>query len=71
VKDAAEVSERKDTSMKYMILTFASQLDYQAMTGQASSHPAWTQVDYAALATFMHAFNNDLLDSGELAETGG
>ena len=57
--------------MKYMILTFASQQDYQEMTGQPSSQPAWTQEDYAALGAFMHAFNTELADSGELVETRG
>ncbi|MCU1478381.1 MAG: YCII-related protein [Subtercola sp.] len=57
--------------MKYMILTFASQQDYQGMTGQASSRPVWTQEDYAALGAFMQAFNTELLDSGELVETRG
>jgi hypothetical protein len=64
-------SARKDTPMKYMILIFASQQDYQAMTGQAAGQPVWTQEDYAALGTFMHAFNQELLDSGELVETRG
>lgn len=41
------------------------------MAGQASSEPAWTQEDWAALGTFMHAFNKELLDSGELLETRG
>ncbi|WP_345630675.1 YciI family protein [Rugosimonospora acidiphila] len=54
-----------------MILTFASQQDYQAMTGQGSSQPVWTQEDYAALGAFMDAFNKELLDSGELVETRG
>jgi hypothetical protein len=57
--------------MKYMILTFASQQDYQAMTGQDAGQPVWTHEDYAALGEFMHAFNQELLDSGELVETGG
>lgn len=57
--------------MKYMILTFASQEDYQAMTGQASDRPPWTQEDWAALAEFMGAFNKELFDSGELLETRG
>lgn len=57
--------------MKYMILTFASQQDYDAMTGQASSERAWTHEDYTALAEFMEAFNRELLDSGELVETRG
>ncbi len=57
--------------MKYMILTFASQQDYRGMTGQSSGQPAWTQDDYAALGAFMRAFNQELLDSGELVETRG
>jgi len=57
--------------MKYMILTFASQHDYQAMAGKAAGQPAWTEADYAALGAFMRAFNQELLDSGELVETRG
>ena len=57
--------------MKYMILTFASQQDYQEMAGQPSPRAAWTQEDYAALGAFMHAFNSELADSGELVETRG
>jgi hypothetical protein len=54
-----------------MILTFASQQDYEAMTGVASDRPAWTQEDWAALGEFMGALNKELLDSGELVETRG
>jgi hypothetical protein len=57
--------------MKYMILTFASQQDYQEMVGQPPGQPVWTQQDYAALGAFMHGFNQELLDSGELVETRG
>lgn len=57
--------------MKYMILTFGSQRDYQEMAGQPSQRQAWTQEDYAALGAFMHAFNEDLVASGELVETRG
>jgi hypothetical protein len=61
----------KDTDMKYMILTFASQQQYQEMAGQSAGQPAWTQEEWAALGTFMQAFNRELLDSGELVETRG
>jgi hypothetical protein len=57
--------------VKYMILTFASQHDYQEMAGQPSSQPAWTLEDYKALGGFMHAFNQELVDSGEMVETRG
>jgi hypothetical protein len=57
--------------VKYMILTFASQHDYQALAGRPSERPAWTAEDYAALGAFMQALNQELLDSGELVETRG
>jgi hypothetical protein len=57
--------------VKYMIMTLASQQDYQAMAGQSASQPAWTAEDWAALGEFMRAFNQELLDSGELVETRG
>ena len=55
--------------MKYMILTFASQQQYQEMTGQPGAGAAWTQEDWAALGAFMREFSQELLDSGELVET--
>jgi hypothetical protein len=57
--------------MKYMILTFASQQNYDEMVGHPTNQPAWTPEDYAAIGAFMHAFNQELLDSGELVETRG
>jgi hypothetical protein len=57
--------------MKYMILTFASQQNYEEMVGQPSAAPAWTAEDFAALGAFMQAFSQELLDSGELVETRG
>lgn len=51
--------------MKYMILTYASQQDYDGMAGQASDQPAWLPEDFAAMGTFMEAFNNDLAASGD------
>jgi hypothetical protein len=58
-------------TVKYMILTFGSQQHYQEMTGQAPDQSAWNQEEWAALGAFMQAFNQDLLDSGELVETRG
>lgn len=56
--------------MKYMILTYASQRDYDAMSGKATS-TAWTAEDFAAMGAFMESFNKDLAESGELVETRG
>jgi hypothetical protein len=57
--------------VKYMILTYASQLDYDAMAGKAGGSPAWSPEDFAALGAFMEAFNRELAESGELVETRG
>jgi hypothetical protein len=54
-----------------MILTFGSQQQYQGLVGQPSQEPAWSQQEWAALAAFMQAFNQELVDSGELVETRG
>ncbi|WP_432938833.1 YciI family protein [Kribbella sp. CA-253562] len=57
--------------MKYMILTYASQQDYDGMAGQDSGKPAWSEQDFAAMGAFMEKFNADLAESGELVETRG
>jgi hypothetical protein len=57
--------------MKYMILTYASQQDYDGMAGQAGDGLTWSPEDFAAMTAFMEAFNAELADSGELVETRG
>jgi hypothetical protein len=52
-----------------MILTNASQQDYDGMAGKATDKPAWSAEDFAAMGAFMEKFNNDLEGSGELVET--
>ena len=57
--------------MKYMILTFASQHDYDDMVGKQSGGPVWSPEDFAALGAFMQSFSRELVESGELVETRG
>ena len=57
--------------MKYMILTYASQQDYDAMTGKPGGQSVWKPQDFAAMGAFMEAFNRGLAESGELVETRG
>jgi len=57
--------------MKYMILTYGSQQDYDAMVGKTGDTPAWSAEDFAAMGAFMESFNKDLVESGELVETRG
>ncbi len=58
--------------MKYMILLYGSQQDYDALTGKAvPGRPAWAPADFAAMGAFMAEFSKDLASSGELVETPG
>lgn len=57
--------------MKFMILTYASQQDYDEMAGKPGDRPAWSAEDFAAMGAFMHEFNSELAESGELVETRG
>lgn len=41
--------------MKYMILTYALQQDYDGMAGKATDKPAWSADDFAAMGAFMGA----------------
>ena len=54
--------------MKYMILTYGSQQDYDGMSGKDGAS-VWTPGDFAAMGEFMEQFNSDLAESGELVET--
>ena len=58
--------------MKYMILIYGAQQDYDAMAGKPDAdHPSWTAAQFAAMGEFMEAFNKELAESGELVETRG
>jgi hypothetical protein len=51
--------------MKYMIMLYASQRDYDAMAGKASpGTPAWSAQDTAAMHEFMIKWNDELVESG-------
>lgn len=58
--------------MKYMILLYGAQVDYDALAGKAApGRPAWSGEDFAAMGTFMASFTRELTQSGELVETRG
>jgi len=52
-----------------MILTYASQRDYDGMTGGSPDAPAWSPDDLMAMGAFMTAFAKELEDAGQLVET--
>ena len=58
--------------MKYMILIYGAQRDYDAMAGRPGpGQPGWTAEQFAAMGEFMEAFSKELAESGELVETRG
>jgi hypothetical protein len=58
--------------MKYMILVYASQQDYDALGGHAApGQPHWMPDDFAKMGQFMESFSRDLTESGELVDTRG
>jgi hypothetical protein len=57
--------------VKYMIMMFGSQQDYDMFAGKATDRPAWSAADVAALHGFMEKWNNDLVESGEFVDGQG
>lgn len=58
--------------MKYMILIYGSQQDYDGLVGKpAAGQPGWTPADFAAMGSFMEQYNRELAESGELVDTRG
>jgi hypothetical protein len=61
----------EEETMKYMILMYGSQRDYDAMAGKDGDRPALSPEDFAPMHAFMEAFSRDLEESGEFVETRG
>ena len=58
--------------MKYMILLYASQQDYDAMAGDVpAGGSVWTAEDFAAMGAYMEAWNKEIADSGEFVDARG
>jgi hypothetical protein len=64
-------STREEKIMKYMILLYASQQDYDAMSGRSADKPAWSGEQLAAMGAFMEKFHQGLAESGELVDARG
>jgi hypothetical protein len=52
--------------MKYMIMLYGSQQDYDVLMGKPSEKPAMSREDVAAMHQHMESLHKDLADSGEL-----
>ncbi len=54
--------------MKYMIMLYGSQQDYDVMAGKPTDKPAWSAEDVAAMHEFMEPWNQELVESGEFVD---
>lgn len=52
--------------MKYMIMLYGSQQDYDMLAGRPSATPAMSPAEISAMHELMGAIHNDLEKSGEL-----
>lgn len=57
--------------MKYIILTYATQQDYDVLAGTSDAHPGLKPADFAPMGAFMQTFTQELIDSGELVDNRG
>ncbi len=57
--------------MKYMIMLYGSQQDYDVLAGKPTGKPGMTPAEIAAMYQLMEEIHKDLAESGELAEANG
>ncbi len=57
--------------MKYMILLYGSQQDYDVLTGKPTDKPPMSAEDVARMHAHMEALHKDLAGSGELVDARG
>jgi hypothetical protein len=58
--------------VKYMILMYGSQQDYDVLAGKPiTGKPVWSAEDVAAMHAFMASWNQDLVESGEFVDARG
>src|SRR5437016_13625451 len=57
--------------MKYMIMLYGSQQDYDALAGKPTDKPAMSAGDVAAMHAYMASYHKDLVESGELVDAQG
>jgi hypothetical protein len=57
--------------MKYMILLYGSQQDYDVLSGKPTDKPAMSAEEIAAMHAYMGSFHQRLVESGELVDARG
>ncbi len=57
--------------MKYMIMLYGSQQDYDILAGKPTDRSAWSADDVAAMHAFMESWHKELVESGEFVDGQG
>ena len=57
--------------MKYMIMLYGSQQDYDVLSGKPTDKPPMSAEDVAKMHAYMESLHKDLADSGELVDGRG
>jgi hypothetical protein len=57
--------------VKYMILLYGSQQDYDVLAGKPTDKPAMSADEVAAMHAHMESFHKELVESGELVDARG
>ena len=57
--------------MKYMIMLYGSQQDYDVLAGRPTDKPAMSAEDVKAMYAYMESFHQKLEESGELVDARG
>jgi hypothetical protein len=57
--------------VKYIIMLFGSQQDYDVLSGKLTDKPAMSAEDVAAMHAYMASLNKELEESGELVDAQG
>src|SRR5262245_3468340 len=57
--------------MKYMIMLFGSQQDYDVLSGKPTDKPPMSAEDVAKMHAYMGSYHQKLVESGELVDARG
>jgi len=57
--------------VKYMIMLYGSQQDYDVLTGKPTDKPTMSADEVAAMHGYMESFHQKLAESGELVDAQG
>jgi hypothetical protein len=62
---------RRRGAVKYIIMLYASQQDYDLMVGNPTDRPAWDPDAVAKMHAFMEQWTGELVESGEFVDGQG